>query len=140
MTVLDTNILSELMLPSPSPAVVKWVTNQRSDAETFLTAITVAEILYGVELLPAGKRRDKLEAEAEAMFAEDFSGRILPFDEQAARLFGKIAATRRTLGRPITEFDAQIAAITKANDAVLATRNTADFEGCGVELLNPWLD
>lgn len=74
------------------------------------------------------------------MFAEDFSGRILPFGEQAARWFGRIAASRRAQGRPITELDAQIAAITRANGALLATRNTADFEGCGVRLVNPWLD
>jgi predicted nucleic acid-binding protein len=98
----------------------------------------VAEILYGIELLPKGKRRDKLLTETEAMFNEDFAGRILPFDEEAARAFAEIAAARRTQGRPIAEFDAQIAAIARTQRAALATRNTSDFEACGVRLVNPW--
>ena len=71
---------------------------------------------------------------------QDFAGRILPFDEAAAREFSKIASRRRRSGRPISEFDAQIAAITSVHNAVLATRNTADFEGCGIRVVNPWLD
>lgn len=140
MTVLDTNVLSELMAPAPSSRVLAWISRQRFTGELCLTTINVAEILYGIELLPKGKRRDGLLSEAEAMFAEDFAGRILPFDEQAARSFAKIAAERRLQGRPITEFDAQIGAIARANGAVLATRNTSDFENCGVRLINPWLD
>jgi predicted nucleic acid-binding protein len=103
-----------------------------------ITVITVAEILYGVELLPRGKRRDNLLLDAEAMFREDFARRILAFDEQAARAFSTIAATRRGRGRPIPTLDAQIVAIALVNGADLATRNTADFEGCGVRLVNPW--
>jgi hypothetical protein len=98
----------------------------------------VAEILYGIELLPKGKRRDRLSGEAEAMFTQDFSGRILPFDEPAARAFAEIAAARRAQGRPIAEFDAQIAAIARSRRATLATRNIADFEACGLRLENPW--
>jgi predicted nucleic acid-binding protein len=92
----------------------------------------VSEILYGIELLPKGKRRAKLLAEAEAMFAEDFAGRTLPFDEDAARAFSEIAAGRRGKRRPMAEFDAQIAAIARSRGATLATRNTADFEDCGI--------
>jgi predicted nucleic acid-binding protein len=110
----------------------------RSADEFFLTTITLAEILYGIELLPRGKRREKLLAEAEAMFREDFLGHILPFDEEAARAFAEIAATRRSQGSSIAEFDAQIAAIARSRRATLATRNTQDFEGCGVRLENPW--
>ena len=79
-------------------------------------------------------------AQAQATFAEDFAGLILPFDEDAARAFPGIAASRRTQGRPMADLDAQIAAIVHSRDAVLATRNTADFEGCGVRLENPWIE
>lgn len=140
MTVLDTNVLSEIMAASPSEAALAWVSGRRRVDTLFITTITVAEILYGIELLAPGKRRDKLSAEAEAMFAEDFAGRILAFDEHAARLFSQIAAERRRRGRPIAALDAQIAAIAQVHGALLATRNIADFEGCGLRLVNPWLD
>jgi toxin FitB len=136
--VLDTNVISELMSRQASPTVRAWVTGQRATSTLCITTITVAEILYGVELLPRGKRRDGLLLDAEAMFREDFARHILVFDEQAARAFSRIAATRRGRGRPITTLDAQIVAIALANGATLATRNTADFEGCGVRLVNPW--
>jgi toxin FitB len=138
MTILDTNVVSELIAMSPSEVVVHWISSQRLLDDLLLTAVTVAEILYGVELLPKGKRGDRLHQQAQAMFAEDFAGRVLPFDEQAARAFAPITASRRAQGRPIAEFDAQIAAIARVHDATLATRNTDDFEGCGVRLINPW--
>ncbi len=137
MLILDTNVISEIMQLSPSPRVLEWWSQQQA-GELFTSTVTMAEILYGIELLPKGKRRDKMLAEAEAMFAEDFVGRILPFDEEAARVFPEIAAGRRSQGRPMAEFDAQIAAIARSRRAILATRNTADFEACGVRLLNPW--
>jgi predicted nucleic acid-binding protein len=140
VTILDTNVVSELMASSPAGAVLDWVEKLRTADELFLTAVTVAEILYGVELLPKGKRRDKLALDAEDMFAEDYSGRVLVFDEAAARAFAQIAVSRRRIGRPIAELDAQIAAIASVHDATLATRNTADFEGCGIRLVNPWVD
>jgi hypothetical protein len=138
--IADTNVVSELMLPVPSERVRAWVTEQRKEDEVFLTAVNVAEIVYGIELLPKGKRRDDILLAAEAMLATEFVDRILSFDEPAARAFGKIAAARRLMGRPISEFDAQIASITRANDATLATRNIADFEDCGIRLVNPWVD
>lgn len=98
----------------------------------------MAEILFGIELLPRGKRRDQMLVQAEAAFREDFAGRVLPFDEAAARSFPEVAIRRRNQGRPIADLDAQIAAIAHSRDAILATRNTADFEGCGVRLVNPW--
>lgn len=140
MTILDTNVVSEVMLSSPAAAVVAWFSRVRAVDEMFLTTITVAEILYGVELLPVGKRRENLKRDAEAMFTEDYSGHILSFDERAGRAFATIASSRRKVGRPMAEFDAQIAAIASVHGAVLATRNTVDFEGCGVQLINPWVD
>ena len=137
MLVLDTNVISELMKASPSPRVTEWWSQQQS-AELFTTTVTMAEILYGIEILPKGKRRDSLLLEAEAVFMQDLAGRILPFDEEAARAFAEIAAQRRAEGRAVTELDAQIAAIARSRRAILATRNTADFEGCGLHLANPW--
>ena len=115
-----------------------WLSQKPENGHFFVTSITVAEILFGVELLPHGKRRDKMLAEVQATFAEDFAGRILPFDEDAARAFPEIAVRRRAQGRPISDLDAQIGAIAHSRGAILATRNTADFEGCGVRLVNPW--
>ncbi|HKH98109.1 MAG TPA: type II toxin-antitoxin system VapC family toxin [Candidatus Sulfotelmatobacter sp.] len=138
MIVLDTNVVSELMKASRSEAVLAWLSTQQEVDDLFVTAITLAEVLYGIELLPKGKRRDGLERQADAMFTQDFAGRILSFDDPAARIFPLLAAGRRKLGRPIEFFDAQIAAITRAHSATLATRNTDDFEGCGVRLINPW--
>lgn len=140
MTILDTNVVSEVMATAPFEAALEWISNRRLVDNLFITTITIAEVLYGIELLAPGKRRDKLSAEAEAMFAEDFAGKILVFDEPAARSFSQIAAQRRKRGRPIAEFDAQIAAIAQVHSASLATRNTSDFEGCGVRLINPWVD
>lgn len=137
MIVLDTNVISEIMKPEASPIVEAWLSRQiRNDL--FTTAITVAEVLYGIELLPKGKRRDSLLREAEATFAEDFAGQVLTFDEPAARAFALISAARRTRGRPISTQDAQIAAIARVHGATLVTRNKGDFEGCGVVLLDPW--
>ena len=137
MIILDTNVLSELMRPKPSTRVVAWVAKQPA-AELFTTAITEAEIFYGIELLTKGKRREALLLAAEAMFAEDLAGRIFGFDSDAARIFSKIAAHRRALGKPITHADAQIAAIAQVRSAKLATRNVADFEDCDLALVDPW--
>jgi toxin FitB len=137
MIILDTNVLSEVMKPSPSPQVMTWL-GQYPALRLFTATITQAEILYGVELLPKGRRRTALQAAVEATFAEEFAGRILPFDSEAAGAFRHVALARRALGRPVTQFDAQIAAIALARGASLATRNTADFEGCGVAVFNPW--
>ena len=137
MILLDTNVLSELMRPSPAPSVSAWVAKQ-SAAELFTTAITEAEIFYGIELLVKGKRREQLLAAAEAMFTEDFADRVHSFDHDSARAFSKIAARRRELGRPISQADAQIAAIAQVRRARLATRNLADFRDCEIELVDPW--
>jgi predicted nucleic acid-binding protein len=137
MIILDTNVLSELMRPAPSPLVVAWVAAQPS-ASLHITSITEAEILHGVLLLPAGRRRAALEAAAVAMFAEDFDDRILAFGSDAAGAYARIAADRRRSGHPISHFDAQIAAIARTAGAALATRNVADFADLGLSVVNPW--
>ena len=139
MILLNTNILSELMRPAPEKGVEQWLTDQ-PDASVFISAITEAELRYGVALLPTGKRRSTLAAVIEDMLGEDFTGRILPFDSAAAVAFAEIAANRRQAGRPIAQADAQIAAIARSRGAALATRNVPDFEGCGIELVNPWTE
>lgn len=139
MIVLDTNVISEAMLPSPNDAVSRWLSAQ-PPALLFTTAVSLAEILYGIELLPGGKRRSGLLATAESMLPKLFGDRILTFDTSAARAFAPIAVSRRLTGRPITIFDAQIAAIAQVHGAALATRNTGDFAGCGIRLVNPWLE
>lgn len=137
MIILDTNVVSELMKPKPAASVASWLAAQPATT-VFTTSITQAEILHGVVLLPAGRRRAEIEAAAESMFREDFDGRILGFGTDAALPYALIASERRRAGRPISQFDAQIAAIAYSAKAVLATRNVADFKGCGLKLLDPW--
>ena len=139
MIILDTNVVSELMRPAASPVVLKSLSKYSAD-QICSSSITLAEILYGVELLPKGRRKDELLAGAERLFRVSLGGRILVFDEPAARHFSQIAIDRRRQGRPIADFDAQIAAIACVHDAIVATRNIADFEGCGIRLVNPWVD
>jgi toxin FitB len=137
MIVLDTNVVSELMKSAPEPAVMVW-TNALPATTLFLSAVTQAEILYRVALVPEGKRREGLTRAARTAFETYFRGRILPFDSEAAEVFAALAAGRRQAGRPISQADAQIAAIARSRGAALATRNVPDFEGCGVEIVNPW--
>lgn len=139
MILLDTNVLSEAVKPSPSTAVLHWLSAQEPST-VFITTITQAEILYGIERLPAGKRRLRLAAAIERMFAEEFIGRIFPFDEDAARAFAGIVARRESAGRPISQFDAMIAATARSRRATLATRNAVDFEDCGIRIVNPWTE
>ena len=139
MIILDTNVLSELMRPKPSGRVTAWVRKQPA-TDLFTTSITEAEIFYGIELLPQGKRREGLLVAAESMFAEDLAGRIFAFESDAARFFAAIAAQCYALGRPISHADAQIAAIARMRGATLATRNIADFKDCGIEVIDPWND
>lgn len=136
-TLLDTNVLSELLRAEPSPAVLAWFAAQPAES-LFVSAITQAEMMLGARLLPAGKRRTALDGALSAMFSEDFAGRILPFDTAAVAAYVEIVGTRRALGRPISQFDAQIAAIARQSGAKLATRNITDFERCGVALVDPW--
>jgi len=139
MIVLDTNVVSELMKPSPSPIVLRWIASwDRTHFHT--TSLTQAEILHGVRLLPSGRRRRAIEAAAEAMFKEDFVGRILAFDSDAARSYADLVSEQRRRGRPISQFDAQIAAIARTAGATLATHNVKGFEHCGIGIVDPWAE
>ncbi|MBN6742096.1 type II toxin-antitoxin system VapC family toxin [Acidithiobacillus ferrianus] len=139
MIILDTNVVSELLRPSPSEQVMSWIASQPLES-LYTTSITQAEMLYGARILPEGNRRSQLESAIAAIFAEDLAGRVLPFDGNAARVFAEIAAQRKLSGRPVSQADVQIAAITKLAKARLATRNIPDFEGVGISLVNPWSD
>jgi predicted nucleic acid-binding protein len=137
MIVLDTNVLSELLRPTPAPQVEAWLAAQ-DGTSVYFTAVGEAELRHGVAILPAGRRRDALAQAIEGMLDEDFRDRILPFDREAARAYAAIAAERRAAGRPISQFDCQIAAIARAHGASVATRNTGDYEGCGLAVIDPW--
>ena len=137
MIIIDTNVVSELMRSNPDPAVLAWFAGHAADA-LFLTAVSEAELRTGAAILPAGQRRERLVGAIDAMIDQDFAGRILPFDSPAARSYAEIAAGRRSAGKPIMDADCQIAAIVRACDAAIATRNVKDFEGCGIDVINPW--
>jgi len=139
MILLDTNVLSELMRAEPEAAVERWLAAQPA-AGVFISSVTEVELRYGLRLLPDGKRRLSLTSMVEGMLAEDFKGRILPFDSPAAIAFAEIAAERRRVGKPISQADAQIAAIARSRGAAVATRNVGDFTGCGIEVIDPWSD
>lgn len=134
MIVIDTNVVSEMMRGEPDPQVLAWTA---AAGRLHTTAITLAEIEYGIARLPGGRRRDQLTATAARVFA-DYDDVIVPFDARAARRYGTIVALRDASGRPIATADAQIAAICASREASLATRNTDDFEATGIGLINPW--
>ena len=137
MIILDTNVLSELMKPQVSELVSVWIdTKPREDL--FVTTITKAEVLYGIAILPKGVRKQRLRDIADFLFKEDFADRILPFGQSAAEHFAVISSARRRRGKPISQSDAQIAAICLAHQATLATRNVKDFVNCQVAIVNPW--
>lgn len=137
MIVLDTNVISELMRREPNAGVLAWI-GEQPIAGVFTTTLTQAEIFYGLALLPEGRRRDELLAAARPMFEVDLAGRVLPFDTDAALAYPDIAAGRRKGGQPISQIDAQIAAIVRSRGARLATRNVSDFADCGITVVNPW--
>ena len=137
MNLLDTNVLSELMKAKPSESVVAWVRSQPVSS-LFISTITQAEILYGLTMLPDGSRRKGLQNAASSMFDEDFHERILSFDSLATIEYADIASARRISGQPISQFDAQIAAIARSRRARIVTRNDSDFSNCGIDVMNPW--
>lgn len=137
MIVLDTNVISELARQAPDPGVLSWL-DPLEISGVATTAVTAAELRYGVARLPAGRRKRELAVVIHGILAEDFHGRVLPFDEHASGRYADIVIGRERIGRPIGIADAQIAAICREAGAILATRNTADFEETGIELLNPW--
>lgn len=137
MTVLDTNVVSELMRPEPDPGVMAWVDRLPAE-DVFVTAVTAAELRYGAARLSDGRRKRELVVKVEELFAEDFRGRVLPFDDAAAGCYAEITVAREREGLAVSMADAQIAAICRSHGVPLATRNTKDFSGTGLELLNPW--
>jgi toxin FitB len=139
MFLLDTNVLSAVMGSRPAPQVAQWMGAQPVDL-LFTATVCQAEILSGIAVLPRGRRREGLELAAVAMFHEDFAGRILPFDSEAAVTYAELFAARRAAGRPTATADLMIAAIARARGASLVTRDIGDFEGCGLTLINPWAD
>ena len=139
MLILDTNVVSEVMRPIPNTSVIDWLDAQVT-SELFITSITEAEILAGITVLPMGERRRKLKDVAEQAFRTQFSQRILPFDSAAASAYASIVSIRRAAGKPISQADCQIAAIAQTKGASIVTRDLGGFEGCGIDIVNPWLE
>ena len=137
MVILDTNVVSELMMSSPNPGVLEWL-ETRQPAELFISAISEAELRFGAEVLPSGRRRESLLADIDRMLTTNFPGRVLPFDQDAARAYASIAAARRRIGQPIGHADCQIAAIARSVGTAVATRDAGGFRDCGIEVIDPW--
>jgi toxin FitB len=134
---LDTNVISEIMRPNGEKNARRWLDAQPTWS-IYISTPVLAELRFGLELLAPGTRRERLEQAYDRITTELFAGRILAFDRSAATYFGKLRADRRKAGKPIGTMDALIAAIAMANATTLATRNTADFEGLGLPLVNPF--
>jgi toxin FitB len=137
MIILDTNVISELMRARPEPAVVGWF-RIRSLLEMATTTINLAEIRRGLARLPFGTRRRDLEATFNSLAAHGFANRVFDFDAAAADAYGDLAVQRERAGRPLEGLDGLIAAIAKFRGLPVATRNTDDFAGCGIDVINPW--
>jgi len=137
--VFDTNVLSELMRPAPNTAITSWVAEQTTST-LYLTAVSEAELRYGLAIMPPGRRRDGLAQGLERMLRTGFANRILPFDSSAAYTYAEIAAARRALGRPMPEANCQIAAIARSRDMAVVTRNVRDFADTGIGVIDPWTD
>jgi predicted nucleic acid-binding protein len=139
MIVLDTNVISEPLRQAPESRVIEWIDAQPIET-LYLSAITVAELRFGVASLPAGKRRDRLQESLEKQALPLFAGRILPFDMSASQSYGKLMAKARTSGLAIGTADGYIAATAAANGMMVATRDASPFEAAGVDVINPWED
>ena len=135
--ILDTNVLSEMWQPMPAPQVAEWYLGQDSHS-LYTTTVTMAEVFYGIYLLPTGRKRERLVEFARDAFFSQLQGRILPFDEEAARHYAVIRRQRRRKGPSIAPLDAQIAAIADQQGALVVSRNASHFEVCGVDVFNPW--
>jgi predicted nucleic acid-binding protein len=135
--VLDTNVLSEMLRREPNPSVACWIDDNAASVMV-TTSVTRAELMYGIEIMPPGKRRELLRCVAQSVFEVELGGRLLAFDRGAADVYATIRATRRAAGQPVGLADVMIAAIVHSRGATLATRNVRDFVGCGVDIVNPW--
>lgn len=138
MIVLDTNIISEMMAAHPEVAVINWLNDQNA-VTLFVSTITIAEISYGLRLLPKGQRHRLLQDRFERFIEQAFEQRILNFDEAAARVYGEVMGYRKEIGRPLSVPDGQIASIARMHGFAVATRNIKDFKDCGVEVINPFV-
>jgi toxin FitB len=137
--ILDTNVISELVRREPSPAVLRNLRRLVSN-DLYTTAITEAEIRFGLATLPRGRKHTALRNQLDLILKQEFAGRILPFDSPAAEAYAVLVAGRRLAGQPISVFDGQIAAIALVHGATLATRNVRDFRGLKFPLLDPWAE
>lgn len=135
MIVLDTNVLSEPIRPNPDPLVTTWLASEQRTL--YITAVSVGELLAGVHNLSTGKRRTGLLEAIESVLAA-FADQVLPYGESAARTYAAMQASRRAEGAPLSVEDGMIAAICRTHGTLLATRNTKDFAGLGISLVNPW--
>jgi len=136
MIVLDTNVVSEAMKPSSDPAVSAWLNEQVAET-LYLSSVTLAELLYGIGTLPAGRRKDALAGTLDGLL-ELFDKRVLPFDADAARCYAQLATKARAAGKGFPTLDGYIAAIAVANGFSVATRDTSPFKAAGVAVINPW--
>ena len=139
MILIDTNVVSELMRPAPSPSVLQWL-NLQPSREIWLCSVVAGELLFGLARLPEGVRKQQLTRTLSLMLSEDFQDRVLAYDLEAAVVYADLVANRESQGRPMSLADAQIASICLTHQAIFATRNTKDFEGLGLTLINPWLN
>jgi len=137
MIILDTNVLSALMLSVPDQAVLNWLDRQ-PESSVWTTTVTLMELRYGVQSMPAGHRQEKMSRELEAVLREEIEGRYAVFDLPAAEQAAELMTQRKRKGRPIDHRDTMIAGIALALRATLATRNTAHFTDLSVPVINPW--
>ena len=137
MIILDTNVVSEPMKPNGNPSVLAWLDQQVADT-LYLTAISLAELLVGIEVLPNGRRKDGLDIALANLMSSLFGSRILAFDQKAAKAYAPLVGRARAAGRALPMADGQIAAIATVQGFIVATRDTAPFEAAGVPVLNPW--
>jgi toxin FitB len=137
MIILDTNVISEAMLPNPSLAVMDWL-DARPTFDLATTVISIAEIRFGLARLPFGRRRTEREMLFSRILIRSFGDRIFGFDVLAADTYGELVATRERSGRPLVGPDGFIAAIAASRGLGIATRDVRGFEGCGIEVTNPW--
>jgi predicted nucleic acid-binding protein len=135
--IVDTNVASEITSPHPNPTVLAWW-HEQAIQEMFTTAVTEAEMRYGLAIMPYGRRRNSLFLRTDFLLRLYFENRILPFDSAAAQAYAEIRSSRRAIGRPIEHPDAQIAAIALSQGMAVATRNSNDFLDSGIEVINPW--
>ena len=137
MILLDTNVVSAMMAPAPPRSVIDWL-NRQETVTLYLSTITMAEIAYGLWVLPDGKRRRSLSERFDRFVADGFEQRVLDFDRRATLLYADVMGGRRAIGRRLAALDGQIAAIARANNLSITTRNVRDFDHCGVDLVNPF--